>query len=81
MVFPRAENSTLTGTASVPLLVWIKKRMRASVDTSALLFPCAGEFATCAQAGVKVTTATHAVRIDSTWRLEQQFKFLDALFL
>lgn len=55
--------------------------MRASVDTSAVLLPCAGEFATCAQAGVKVTTATHAVRIDSTWRLEQQLKFLDALFL
>lgn len=44
----------MTGTASVPSLVWIKKRMRASVDTSALLLPCAGEFATCGQAVVKV---------------------------
>lgn len=32
--------------------------MRASVDTSALLLLCAGEFVTCALAVVKVTTAT-----------------------
>ena len=54
--FLRSDNLNLSGHASVPLLVWIKKLTRALVDTTALLLPCAGEFATSAQAMVKVTT-------------------------
>lgn len=56
----RESSPSSTGTASAPSLVWIKKPTKASAATSALLSPCAGEFATCALAEVKVASATQA---------------------
>lgn len=56
LVFPREENLILTGHAFVPLLAWIKRRMKALVDTSALLWLCVVGCATCAQAAMKVST-------------------------
>lgn len=59
--FWRESSPSSTGTASAPSLVWIKRRMKASAATSAPLWPCAVEFATCAPAGVKVISRTPAV--------------------
>lgn len=53
----RRSSPSSTGTASAPLLDWIKRRMKASAVISAPLWPCAAEFATCALAVVKVISS------------------------
>lgn len=60
-VFWREISPSSTGTASAPSLVWIKRQTKASAATSAHLWPCAAEFATCAPAGVKVISSAQAV--------------------
>lgn len=52
--FQRDRTWSLTGLVSVPLLVWIRKLMKASADTSAPLLPCAEGCATSVRVGVKV---------------------------